>query len=110
MAQRTVVLLTDDLTGGDADETLAFSIDGKSYEIDLNDKNAAKLRKALAPFVEAGRKQSTKAAAGARRGAPKPAGEDTAVIREWAKQNGLEVNDRGRVPASIREAYHKANG
>ncbi|MFF3407501.1 Lsr2 family protein [Streptomyces sp. NPDC002742] len=112
MAQQTVVILTDDLTGGDADETMTFGLDGKTFEIDLNDKNAAKLRKLLAPYVEAGRKLSGKASGGARgRGGPaKTNGEDTVAIRAWARENGYDVNDRGRVPATIREAYHKANG
>lgn len=112
MAQRTVVLLTDDLTGGDADETMTFGLDGKTYEIDLKDKNAEKLRKLLAPYVEAGRKVGGKPGAGLRgRGsAAKGKNEDTAEIREWAKKNGYEVNDRGRVPGTIRDAYAKANG
>jgi hypothetical protein len=112
MAQRTVVLLTDDLTGGDADETMTFGLDGKTYEIDLKDKNAEKLRKLLSPYVEAGRKVGGKPGAGHRGRGPAAKGknEDTAEIREWAKRNGYEVNDRGRVPGTIREAYAKANG
>ncbi|MFI0553434.1 Lsr2 family protein [Streptomyces scabiei] len=110
MAQKTVVLLTDDIDGGEADETLTFGLDGKTFEIDLNDKNAGKLRKALAPYIEAGRKTGGRQGAGRGRGAAKSGNEDTAAIREWAKQNGYEVNDRGRVPATIREAYAKANG
>jgi hypothetical protein len=108
VAQKVQVLLVDDLDGGEADETVTFAVDGKTYEIDLKTKNADKLRKALEPFVAAGRKT------GSTRGRGKPAkpqsGEgDTAAIRNWAKANGFEVNDRGRVPASIREAYAKAN-
>jgi hypothetical protein len=55
MAQKVQVLLLDDLTGGDADETITFGLDGKTFEIDLNTKNAEKLRKFLKPYVEAGR-------------------------------------------------------
>ncbi|MET8164675.1 Lsr2 family protein [Streptomyces sp. NPDC005329] len=109
MAQKTIVLLTDDLTGGEADETLVFGVDGKSFEIDLTGKNAKKLRDALAPYIEAGRKTGGKAVGRARGAAAKGSGEDTAAIREWAKKNGYEINDRGRVPATIREAYSKAN-
>jgi hypothetical protein len=112
MAQKTIILLTDDLTGGDADETLTFGLDGKNYEIDLKDKNAEKLRKFLSPYVEAGRKVGGKSGAGHRGRGPaaKGTGEDTAAIRTWAKENGYEVNDRGRVPQTIREAYGEANG
>ncbi|QUI30696.1 Lsr2 family protein [Streptomyces alfalfae] len=112
MAQRTVVLITDDISGGDADETLTFGLDGKSYEIDLNKKNAKKLREALARYVEAGRRTGGRSASGRGRSRTTSAGsgQDTAAIRAWAKENGFEVNDRGRVPASVREAYEKANG
>ncbi|ARX87877.1 hypothetical protein SMD44_07359 [Streptomyces alboflavus] len=111
MAQKVQVLLIDDLEGGEADETVEFGLDGKQYVIDLKDKNAKKLRKALEPFLAAGRKTgggrggSGKRSAGSKAGG----GQDTAAIRSWAKENGFEVNDRGRVPANIREAYEKAS-
>lgn len=108
MAQKVEVTLIDDLDGSAADETLTFGLDGKVYEIDLKSKNADKLRNALAPYITAGRKT------GGTRTRTKPGrsqgGDDTAAIRNWAKENGYEVNDRGRVPATIREAYAKANG
>ncbi|MEU5957545.1 Lsr2 family protein [Streptomyces sp. NPDC047525] len=109
MAQKTVVLLTDDIDGGEADETLTFAIDGKTYEIDLSDKNAAKLRKALDPFQKAARRTG-KATAGNRGRSSSTSGgnQDTAAIRAWAKENGHDVNDRGRVPQSIRDAYSAA--
>lgn len=110
MAQKTVVLITDDISGGDADETLVFGLDGKTYEIDLNDKNAARLRKALEPYVVAGRKTGGKTAARGRGASARGGSEDTAAIREWARKNGYEVNERGRVPATIRQAYTDANG
>ncbi|WP_405856953.1 Lsr2 family protein [Streptomyces sp. NBC_01515] len=110
MAQKTVVLLTDDISGGDADQTLIFGLDGKSFEIDLNDKNAEKLRKALKPYIEAGRKTGGRTSPRGRGAGATSSGEDTAAIRSWAKENGHEINDRGRVPANIREAYAKANG
>ncbi|MFI0265568.1 Lsr2 family protein [Streptomyces luteogriseus] len=109
MAQKVEVTLIDDLDGkSTADETASFGLDGKTYEIDLTSRNADKLRKALEPYVKAGRRT------GITRGRGKPTrsqgGDDTAAIRNWAKENGYEVNDRGRVPATIREAYAKANG
>ena len=111
MAQKVQVLLVDDLDGGEADETVTFALDGKSYEIDLNTVNADKLRDALEPFTKGGRRTGGRASGG--RGKARVAsgsGQDTAKIRAWAKENGYEVNDRGRVPATVREAYEKANG
>ncbi|WP_413754733.1 histone-like nucleoid-structuring protein Lsr2 [Streptomyces sp. MMBL 11-3] len=108
MAQQTIVQLLDDLDGSEASETIVFGLDGRTYEIDLNDKNAAKLRKALAPYVDKGRKLS-QARGGKRTSAGRTATDgDTAQIRAWAKENGYKVNDRGRVPAEIKEAYGKA--
>lgn len=111
VAQKVQVLLVDDLDGGEADETVTFALDGKSYEIDLNTANADKLREALADFVKAGRRTG-RVSGGRGKGRSAASGgssQDTAKIRAWAKENGYEVNDRGRVPANIREAYEKAN-
>lgn len=105
MAQRTLVLLEDDLGGGKADETLSFALDGKSYEIDLTAKNAAALRKTFAPYVAAARKVSGRSASPARGRAAAASGPDAAIMRAWAIENGYEVNARGRVSAAIREAY-----
>ncbi|GGZ85221.1 Lsr2 family protein [Streptomyces echinoruber] len=110
MAQKVQVLLVDDLDGGEADETVTFALDGKTYEIDLTTENADKLRSLLEPYVKHGRRTGGRTSGG--RGKARAAsggGQDTAAIRAWAKANGYEVNDRGRVPASIREAYEKAN-
>ncbi|MFD7642267.1 Lsr2 family protein [Kitasatospora sp. NPDC059795] len=116
MAQRVQVILEDDLDGGSADETVTFALDGVAYEIDLKSDNAEKLRGMLAPYVEKGRKQSGRLTAprrGGTRGAGRSASStgqaDTAKIRVWAKENGYPVNDRGRVPGNVREAYEKAN-
>ncbi|MFJ4678954.1 MULTISPECIES: Lsr2 family protein [Kitasatospora] len=119
MAQRVQVILEDDLDGGSADETVTFALDGVAYEIDLKSDNAEKLRDLLAPYVEKGRKQSGRLTAprrggsgGGRSGGGRSAAAgqaDTAKIRTWAKENGLPVNDRGRVPSNVREAYEKAN-
>lgn len=111
MAQKVQVLLVDDIDGGEADETVTFALDGKSYEIDLTTDNADKLRDALEPYTKGGRRTGGRAATtrGKARPAAAGAGQDTAKIRAWAKENGYEVNDRGRVPATVREAYEKAN-
>ncbi|MGG8407643.1 Lsr2 family protein [Streptomyces sp. 12297] len=110
MAQKVQVLLVDDLDGGEADETVTFALDGKTYEIDLTTANADKLRTLLEPYAKSGRRTGGRAAAGRTKGGRVAAGgnTDTAEIRAWAKSNGYNVNDRGRVPADIREAYEKA--
>ncbi|NLU67964.1 Lsr2 family protein [Streptomyces sp. HNM0574] len=113
MAQKVQVLLVDDIDGGEADETVTFALDGKTYEIDLNAANAEKLRGALEQYVKGGRRTGGRSARGKGRSAGAGAGgssSDTPKIRAWAKEQGYEVNDRGRVPANIREAYEKANG
>jgi len=109
MAQRVNIVLVDDLDGGDATETVSFAIDGTTYEIDLSDKNASKLRDALAPYLGHARKVS-----GGRRGARKAAasaslGPSPRLVRDWARSNGYEVSDRGRVPADVIAAYEAAN-
>ncbi|GAA0484797.1 Lsr2 family protein [Streptomyces stramineus] len=111
MAQKVQVLLVDDLDGGEADETVTFALDGKTYEIDLTTANADKLRGLLEPYTKSGRRTGGRAAAGRSKVRATTGGSpDTAKIRAWAKKNGYSVNDRGRVPADIREAYEKANG
>lgn len=107
MAQITEVRLVDDLDGGKAAESVAFSIDGKLYEIDLSEKNAAALRGAFAPFVGSARRAGSVPAvnrpkASARSGRPR---EQTAAIREWANANGHEVSARGRIPSTVLAAY-----
>ncbi|GAA0385129.1 Lsr2 family protein [Streptomyces luteireticuli] len=110
MAQKVQVLLVDDIDGGEADETVTFALDGKSYEIDLTTDNADKLRGLLEPYAKNGRRTGGRSAGRARGRATSAGSPDTAKIRAWAKENGYNVNDRGRVPAEIREAYEKANG
>lgn len=110
VAQKVQVLLVDDLDGGEADETVTFALDGKTYEIDLTTTNADKLRGLLEPYTKHGRRTGGRSTGGRSKTRVASSGsQDTAKIRAWAKENGYEVNDRGRVPASIREAYEKAN-
>ena len=109
MAQKVHIVLEDDLDGSPATETVSFGLDGKSYEIDLNDKNAGKLRDALAQYVGAGR-----SVGGARRGrkassASNNLGPSAREIRDWARSNGHDVPDRGRIPADVRSAFEAAN-
>jgi hypothetical protein len=110
MAQRVQYLLVDDIDGTEAVETVSFSLDGVSYEIDVTAANAKTLRNDLASWVgharrSGGRKSSRKAgaAAGQRRG-------DLSAVREWARKNGHQVSDRGRISADILAAYDKAHG
>ncbi|MEU6103280.1 Lsr2 family protein [Streptomyces sp. NPDC048219] len=111
MAQKVQVLLVDDLDGGEADETVTFALDGKTYEIDLTTANADKLRGLLDPYVKGGRRTGGRASGGRGKTRASSGGsQDTAAIRAWAKANGHDVNDRGRVPAAIRQAYEEANG
>ena len=112
MAQKVQVTLIDDLDGkSEAAETVTFALDGKTYEIDLTTKNADKLRGLLERYVKGGRRTGGRVSGGSRgKPARQQGGDDVAAIRAWAKNNGYEVNDRGRVPQSIRDAYTKANG
>ncbi|KUP95539.1 histone-like nucleoid-structuring protein Lsr2 [Thermobifida cellulosilytica] len=108
MAQKVQVLLVDDLDGGEADETVSFGIDGSTYEIDLSVDNAAKLRAALAPFVEAARKAPTKRNSSRSKQRSAPSRERSAEIRAWAKAAGKQVSERGRIPQAIMDEYHAA--
>lgn len=108
MAQKTTVLLVDDIDGGAADETVPFSLDGVSYEIDLSADNAARLRDLLGPYVGAGRRLGGRARTRARRGGS-GAGTDSAAVRAWAREQGLQISDRGRIPADIVAQYDAAH-
>ncbi|GGW89661.1 histone-like nucleoid-structuring protein Lsr2 [Streptomyces noursei] len=111
MAQKIVTIYTDDLTGEEAEEakTHTIAVDGIAYEIDLGPDSYDKLMEAVGPFLSAARKTGRIKGAGRARKVAAATSEDTAKIRAWAKENGYEVNDRGRVPAEIREAYAKAH-
>ena len=116
MARKIIHQLIDDLDGtlievGSGD-TVLFSLDGVAYEIDLGDENAAALREAFAPYVSAGRsissaRASTSSASGPKR--RRPGQQDYSAVRSWAKENGFAVSERGRVPASVIDAYEAAH-
>ncbi|MFI7484076.1 Lsr2 family protein [Kocuria sp. M1R5S2] len=108
MAQKVEVHLEDDLDGGPADDTVTFVLDGKDYEIDLSTTNAEKLREALRPFMEVGRKTTRGAGARGARSRASGSNPDTAKIRAWAKENGYEVSDRGRIHQTVKDAYYAA--
>jgi hypothetical protein len=110
MAKQVITVLTDDLDGSDADRTIEFGLDGVNYTIDLSEKNAGKLRKALDPYLVGASRVGRSSSPGriAPRGAqPARANRDqNQAIREWAAKNGYEVSERGRIPSSIVEAFH----
>lgn len=107
MAQKVNIVLVDDLDGSAATETVAFAIDGVSYEIDLSEANASRLREALAVYIGHARKASGGRGRG-RRGRGDN-GHSARDIREWARSQGMEVSDKGRVSAEVRQAYEKAH-
>jgi Lsr2 len=106
MASKVTVTLEDDLDGGPAEETVRFAVGGTEYEIDLNKKNARAFRKQLAPFIEharsVGRGQRRRPA---RTASSREYGGD---IRAWAKEQGIAISGRGRIPASVVEQYEAA--
>jgi hypothetical protein len=118
MAQKTIVTLVDDLTGEEAENisTVEFALDGMTYELDLTDENRAKLRDALSPYANAGRKIGGRRRSGPRPGqAAKSTGsaagynrETLKTIREWAKKNGHSVSDRGRLSTEVLQAWQTA--
>jgi hypothetical protein len=106
MATKITVILEDDLEGGPADETVRFAIDGTSYQIDLRTSNAAAFRRQLLPYIEHARRAGTR-----RRPARTTAGRArSADIRAWAKQQGIALSGRGRIPADVAEQYQAATG
>ena len=105
MTSRTVQVLTDDTDGSEAQVTVNFGLDGTQYEIDLSEANAKKLLGTLDPWIKAARKT------GGRRGRRRSgtsANVDVKAVREWARQQGLHVSERGRVSVEVRRAYDKA--
>lgn len=114
MARKQITQYIDDLDGtvleAGEGKTIRFSLEGRSYDIDLSEPNAQKLRDALAPFIEVATPVSAVAKSDrsrAQRGATRKS--DLAAIRSWANQNGYKVSDRGRVPAAVVEAYDAAH-
>ena len=114
MAQKITTLFIDDIDGGAAEGTVRFALDGTEYEIDLNAKHSEELRSALGKYVSHARKVG-----GASRRAGRAAGRagrgsgsslNTTEIRNWARENGYDIKDRGRVPADLVAKYQAATG
>jgi hypothetical protein len=106
MARKTVILIHDDLTDEAADTTVSFGLDGLDYEIDLTDTNAEEFRKKLDTYIMAGRKVG--GTSGRRRDSSPVTEVDPKAVRAWAAAKGYEVSNRGRVPASVVEAFRAA--
>jgi hypothetical protein len=107
MAQKIQTLFIDDIDGGEADGTVRFGLDGADYEIDLSVKHSDELRDALREYISHARKVGASRRAAARSGR-KPSSADTVAIRAWAKENGFDIKERGRVPASVVASYREA--
>lgn len=110
MAQRVQVILVDDVSGGEANESVEFALDGVHYEIDLCDQNAAKLREDFAQWIgqarRAGGRRQTR-----RRGASSTAerSDELGKVRDWGRENGFKVSSRGRVSRELQDAYAAAH-
>jgi hypothetical protein len=115
MARRIVHQLVDDIDGSILEvgegETVHFSLNGTSYEIDLNAEHAEELRSALEPYISAGRRAGTSGAARSATSSRKRPGRnpEVAAIRAWANDNGYTLSERGRIPAPVVEAYNAAH-
>ena len=114
MAQKVTVQLVDDVDGSEAESTVEFGLDGVDYTIDLSAENAAKLRESLAAYVSSARRIGGRKRTGGKSGksSSAPTAADRArnqAIREWAREQGLKVSDRGRIPADVVEAYDNAH-
>jgi hypothetical protein len=112
MAQKVQVILVDDIDGGEAEESVSFSLDGVNYEIDLSESNAASLREALAPWVGHARRTGGRSATrrgGGSAGRSRSPKSDLGDVRAWARENGFQVSDRGRVSSEVMQAYEAAH-
>lgn len=112
MAKRTTVTIHDDLDGSEGASTVKFGLDGKSYEIDLNGKHEAELRKALEKYVAAATQvtaSESTTSTGRRKYGTGPARRDTKHIREWLRSQGIEISDRGRIPTDLMGKYENRN-
>jgi len=109
MAQKIQTLFIDDI-GGEAERTVRFGLDGTEYEIDLSTKHSDELRAALGTYLAHARKVGGTARRAAGRTGRKASSADTVAVRAWARENGYDIKDRGRVPADLVAKYQAANG
>jgi hypothetical protein len=109
MAQQIETSFIDDIDGGEADGTIRFGLDGHEFEIDLNREHSDELRSTLGRYISHARKVGAARRPGAR-SSRKANSVDTVAVRSWAREHGLEIKDRGRVPADVVEQYQTATG
>src|SRR5690349_1626209 len=110
MAQKIQTLFIDDIDGGEAEGTVRFALDGTEYEIDLNAEHTEELRSTLGQYVTHARKVGGTARKGTARGSRKSSTIDTVAVRAWAREQGIGIKERGRVPASVLQQYQAATG
>jgi hypothetical protein len=110
MAQKIQTLLIDDIDGGEAEDTVRFALNGTEYEIDLSAKHSEELRSALDKYVSHARKVGGAARRGTTRADRKTSAADTVAARAWARENGVDIKERGRVPAGVVARYRAATG
>lgn len=113
MAQKVITEFIDDIDGSPAERTFTFAVDGTNYEIDLSAENIAEFKSAIGGFIESARK--VKGTSNGRRarstgggGGAQSRGQ-TRAVREWARQHGHNISERGRIPASIQQAFDQAH-
>jgi hypothetical protein len=110
MAQKIQTLFIDDIDGGEAEGTVRFALDGSEYEIDLSTKHSDELHTALKTYVDHARKLGGTARRGTARVGRKSSTVDTVAVRAWARENGYDIKDRGRVPADLVTKYRETVG
>jgi hypothetical protein len=110
MAQKIQTLFIDDIDGGEAEGTVRFALDGTEYEIDLSASHNEELRSALGKYVTHAHKVGGTARRSTARGGRRSSTVNTVAVRSWAREQGIDIKDRGRVPADIVTKYEAANG
>src|SRR4051794_31723792 len=110
MAQKIQTVFIDDIDGGEAEGTVRFALDGAEYEIDLSAKHSDELRDSLKTYIAHARKVGGSGRRATARAGRKPSANDTVAVRAWARENGFDIKERGRVPASVVARYREATG
>ena len=112
MAQRTQIVLIDDVDGNEIEDgdgqSIAFSFSGVDYTIDLSKSNADKFEKAIGPYLEKAQRVGGRKSRGSSAPTSTSPSVDTKAVRKWAESNGVQVSSRGRIPANVIEKFHAA--
>jgi hypothetical protein len=109
MAQRKQIVFTDDIDGSEASETIRFALNGTTYEIDLTAEHADQFRKSVRLFIDSARKADGRRSRQTSKAPARPSGPSQTSVREWAKGQGIAVNDRGRVPDALIVRFQAAS-